>query len=116
MTETEPKKFYKRMSFHFYMFAAVLILIFLALYCLGYFSSSSKMEVKSPNQAVSYQNNMQKTMDRLKELLLDNNEAQDAGKRMNFLKRKSRKLPKGLLWLLLLILLNLRGGLRELLK
>jgi len=63
MTETEPKKFYKKMSFHIFVFVAILVFIFLALYCLGYFSSPSKMEVKSPNQAVSYQNNMQKTMD-----------------------------------------------------
>jgi hypothetical protein len=39
------------------------------------------VEVKSPNQAVAYQNNMQKTMDRLKELLLGDNETQEAGKK-----------------------------------
>jgi hypothetical protein len=110
MTKTEPKKFYKKMLFHVFVFAAILIFIFLALYCLEYFSSSSKVEVKSPNQAFSYQNNMQKTMDHLKELLLGDNETQEAGKRMNFLKRKSRKLPRSLPWLVLLILLSLRGG------
>ncbi len=94
MIETEPKKFYKRMSFHFYVFAAILILIFLDLYCLGYFSSSSKMEVKSPNQAVSYQNNMQKTMDRLKELLLDDNETQDAGKKNEFLEKEIKEIAE----------------------
>ena len=110
MTKTEPKKFYKKMSFHVFVFKAILIFIFLALYCQGYFSSSSKVEVKSPNEAVSYQNNMQKTMDHLKELLLGaTTKLKKQGKIINVLKKKSRKLPINLLWLLLLILLSLRG-------
>jgi hypothetical protein len=55
------------------------------------------VEVKKPTQTASCQNNMQKTMDRLKELLLGDNETQEAGKRMNFLKKKSRKLLKSFL-------------------
>ncbi len=69
------------------MFAALLIIVFQALYFIGYFSSSSKMEVKSPNQAVVYQNNMQKTMDRLKELLLSDSETQDTGEKNEFLEK-----------------------------
>jgi hypothetical protein len=94
MTETEPKRFYKKMSFHVFMLAAFIIFIFLALYCLGYFSSSSKVEVQSPNQAVSYQNNMQKTMDRLKELLLGDNETQEAGKKNEFLEKEIKEIAE----------------------
>ncbi len=58
------------MSFHIFVLVAIIVFILLTMYCLGYFSSPSKVEVKSPTQTVSYQNNMQKTIDRLKELLL----------------------------------------------
>ena len=87
MSETEPKKFYKKMSFHVFVFVAIIIFIFLTMYSLGYFSSPSKVEVKSPTQTASYQNNMQKTMDRLKELLLGDNEFQEAGKKNEFLEK-----------------------------
>jgi hypothetical protein len=94
MTEAEPKKFYKKMSFYIFVFVAILIFIFLALYCLGHFSSPSKVEVKSPNQAVSYQNNMQKTMERLKELLLGDNETQEAGKKNEFLEKEIKEIAE----------------------
>ena len=110
MAEIEPEKFYQKMPFHLFVFEIILIVVFFAPYLQGYLSSSSKVEVKSPNQAVVYQNNNQKTMDHLKELLLSDSETQNAEKRMNFSRKKSRKLPRSLLLLLLLILLSLRGG------
>ncbi len=69
-------------------------MILFALYLLGYFSSSSKVEVKSPNQAVVYENNMQKTMDCLKELLLSNNETQNAEKKNEFLEKEIKEITE----------------------
>jgi len=80
------------MSFHIFVFVAIIIFIFLTMYCLRYFSSPSKVEVKSPTQTVSYQNNIQKTMDRLKEVLLGNNETQEAGKKNEFLEKEIQEI------------------------
>ena len=94
MTETEPKKFYQKIPFHLFVFAIILIVVLFALYLLGYLSSSSKTEVKSPNQAVVYQNNMQKTMDRLKELLLSDSETQNAEKKNEFLEKEIKEIAE----------------------
>ncbi len=94
MSETEPKKFYMKMSFHIFVLVAIIVFIFLTMYCLGYFSSPSKVEVKSPTQTASYQNNMQKTMDRLKELLLGDNETQEAGKKNEFLEKEIKEIAE----------------------
>jgi len=95
MAETEPKKFYQKIPFHLFVFAIILIVVLFALYLLGYLSSSSKTEGKSPNQAVVYQNNMHKTMDRLKELLLSDSETQNAEKKNEFLKKDIKEIARG---------------------
>jgi len=94
MSDTESKKFYEKTSFRVFIFVATIIFIFLIIYFLGYFSSPSKVEIKSPTQAVSYQNNMQKTMDRLKELLLNDSEAQNAEKKNDFLEKEITEIAK----------------------
>ena len=94
MAETEPKKFYQKIPFHLFVFAIILIVVLFTLYLLGYLSSSSKTEVKSPNQAVVYQNNMQKTMDRLKELLLSDSETQNAEKKNEFLEKEIKEIAE----------------------
>lgn len=94
MSEVESKKFYEKTSFRVFVFVATIVFIFLIIYFLGYFSSPSKVEIKSPTQAVSYQNNMQKTMDRLKELLLGDNETQEAGKKNEFLEKEIKEIAE----------------------
>jgi len=63
---------------------------------LGYFSTSNGPQtlVKNGSTSVIYKNNMQKSMDQIKELLLSDSETQTAQKRMIVLKMKSQKLPK----------------------
>jgi len=65
-------------------------------YMLGYFSTSNgpRTLVKNGSTSVIYKNNMQKSMDQIKELLLSDSETQTAQKRMIVLKMKSQKLPK----------------------
>jgi hypothetical protein len=65
-------------------------------YMLGYFSTSNGPQtlVKNGSTSVIYKNNMQKSMDQIKELLLSDSETQTAQKRMIVLKMKSQKLPK----------------------
>jgi hypothetical protein len=94
MAKSELKKFYQKMPFHLFLSALILLSVLFALYLLGYFSSSSKVEVKSPNQAVANQNNMQKTMDCLKELLLSDSETQIAEKKKDFLEKEIKEIAE----------------------
>jgi hypothetical protein len=94
MTESESKKFCQKMPFHFFLFSIILLAILFAQYLLGYFSSSSKVEVKSPNQSVVYKNNMQKTMDRLKGLLLSDSKIQNAEKKNDFLEKEIKEIAE----------------------
>ena len=82
------------MPFHFFLFSIILLAILFAQYLLGYFSSSSKVEVKSPNQSVVYKNNMQKTMDRLKGLLLSDSKIQNAEKKNDFLEKEIKEIAE----------------------
>ncbi len=65
-------------------------------YMLGYFSTSNgpRTLVKNGSTSVIYKNNMQKSMDQIKELLLSDSETQNAQKKIDCLENEITEIAK----------------------
>ena len=96
MSESGFKTVYKKMLILLALFAILVTASLSTLYMLGYFATSTcpQTEVKSPSPSTVYRNNMQKTMDRLKELLLNDSEAQNAEKKNDFLEKEIKEIAE----------------------
>jgi len=94
MAESGFKTVYKKMLILLALFAILVTASLSTLYMLGYFATFTcpQTEVKSPSTV--YRNNMQKTMDRLKELLLNDSEAQNAEKKNDFLEKEIKEIAE----------------------